>query len=660
MKKDTGFVRIAAAVPGTKVADPAENAEEIIKLTEDAEAEKAGIVVFPELALTGYTCGDLFFQDTLYDAQIRALGDIVNSTLRKRVTVVVGMYVRSEGALIDSVAVIRKGKLAGIVPKTYLTPGERRWFAPGGSWDVIDLPGSSDQFEASCVPFGPQIFHDEVSGLSFGIEIGSDMNSPVPPSAALTLRGAQVILNCAAQPDGMRAPMQRAESVKALSARLGCAYVYCGAGSSESNTDLMFSGQTVFAEAGEILHEGKRFSAGNNIEFCEADFRSIDFIRAHDTSRAGCRESIRGIDEIYFTDIEPVRPVNDGEKLFRTYERSPFVPDDPAEADAVCEEVFSIQTNALAKRMKSAHCTKLVVGISGGLDSTLTLLACSQAQRIANHPAGSTITVTMPGFGTTDQTYQHALDMMRLLGTDMREVSIVKSVTQHFEDIGQDSDNHDVTYENAQARERTQILMDIANQENALVIGTGDLSEIALGWCTYNGDHMSMYGVNGTVPKTMMRRIISWIIRDKLTGENADPKFSKDNGKLAETLQAVLDTPVSPELLPPDLSGEILQKTEDRVGPYELHDFFIYYTVMHGMGPAKLFMICRSAWGEEYDDETIKKWLKNFYRRFFTQQFKRDCSPGGAQVGPVSLSPRGGWQVPSEAQVTQWLRELDF
>lgn len=655
MKKDTGLVRIGAAVPEIRVADPLENANEIIKLIEDAEAEKAGIVVFPELALTGYTCADLFFQDTLYDSQINALQLVAKSTLRKRVTAVVGMYLKSEGCLYDCAAVVSGGEINGIVPKTYLTPAERRWFTPGGAFEMADIQGSEYP-----VFFGPLIFSDKRSGLSFGIEIGSDMDAAVPPAAGLTLCGAQLILNPAAMPDAMWEASRRSETVKAASDRFKCAYVYCGAGTDESNTDLMFSGQTVFAEAGDILHEGGRFAKESHIEYCEADFRSIDYIRTRDTSRRECVNALTGIDEITDTNLEPVRLVTAGDDLFRKYERNPFVPDDPAKADAMCEEIFSIQTAALAKRMRSAHCTKLVVGISGGLDSTLTLLACCAAQRYAGHPAGSTITVTMPGFGTTDQTYQNALDIMRLLGTDMREVSIVKSVTQHFEDINQDIDNHDVTYENAQARERTQILMDIANQENALVIGTGDLSEIALGWCTYNGDHMAMYGVNGTVPKTMMRYIIGWIISNRLTGENADEKFSRDNEKLAKTLQAILDTPVSPELLPPDLSGEIAQKTEDRIGPYELHDFFIYYTVKRGMGPEKLFTICRAAWGDEYDDETIKKWLDNFYRRFFTQQFKRDCSPGGAQAGPVSLSPRGGWQMPTEAQVTQWLREMDF
>lgn len=662
MKKDLGLVRIGAAVPVIKIADPASNAKEIIKLINKANTAKAGIVVFPELTLTGYTCGDLFYQNTLYDAQIEALLKVVTSTANKKIVVILGMYFRVEGSFYNCAAVIQNGQILGIVPKSFIPNSdefyEARWFASGLDFgkesDFVAVPGSEDL----CF-FGPQIFDDTETGLSIGVEICEDLWLPMSPGERLAMSGAQVIINCSASNETIGKADYRRNMVMAESGRSACAYVYASAGCSESTSDLVFGGQTIIAENGLLLAEGERFKRESSITYSEIDFRRIDFERAHNHNLAACRREFAPREKVEHMDLDPVRLVTAKEKLHRKYEKDPFVPDAGREVDKRCEEIFSIQSTGLANRLIAAHAEKTVVGISGGLDSTLAVLVSAAAQKITGRPASDTIAVTMPGFGTTDRTYNNALELMKLLGTDVREIPIGDAVMKHFEDIGQDPKKHDITYENCQARERTQVLMDVANKENALVVGTGDLSELALGWCTYNGDHMSMYGVNAGVPKTLVRFVIRWVMEHKLAGPGEDKKFSSNNKRLAEILQAILDTPISPELLPPDSSGKIAQKTEDKVGPYELHDFFIYYTLRYGMDPAKLFVITKAAWGDKYSDEIIRKWQTSFYRRFFAQQFKRDCLPDGPKVGSVSLSPRGDWRMPSDADVSAWLAAMD-
>ncbi|MCI2062787.1 MAG: NAD(+) synthase [Eubacteriaceae bacterium] len=662
MTKDMGLVRVGAAVPLLKIADPAENAKEIIKLINKANRDKAGIVVFPELCVTGYTCGDLFFQDTLYDAQIEALAKIAKATANKKIVVILGIYFKVEGSLYNCAAVIQKGQIIGIVPKTFIPNGEEfyeaRWFASaldfGSTSELVDVKGLDDL----CF-FGPQVFDDTETGLSIGVEICEDLWLPISPGEQLAMNGAQLIFNCSASNETIGKADYRRNMIKAESGRSGCAYIYASAGCTESTSDLVFGGQTIIAENGLILAEGERFARESTITYSEVDFRRIDFERTHNHNLPACRKAFAPRDKVEHMYLEPVRLVEENEKLFRQYAKNPFVPDEDREVDARCEEIFSIQSTGLANRMVAAHSAKTVVGISGGLDSTLALLVSAAAQKLLGRPSKNTIAVTMPGFGTTDHTYNNALEIMKLLGTDVREIPIGDAVMKHFSDIGQDPANHDITYENSQARERTQILMDVANKENALVVGTGDLSELALGWCTYNGDHMSMYGVNAGIPKTLVRFVIRWVMEHRLAGPNEDKKFSKNNRKLAETLQAILDTPISPELLPPDEAGKISQKTEDKVGPYELHDFYLYYTLRYGMAPAKLFTITKAAWGGKYSDEVILKWQTTFYRRFFSQQFKRDCMPDGPKVGSVSLSPRGDWRMPSDADVSAWLDDLN-
>lgn len=632
-----GLIRVGAATPALKIADPITNADNIIAIIKKAVQDKTGLLVLPELTLTGSTCGDLFFQDILYSTQLEALGKIVAATSGSSLVTVLGCYVRLDNALYDCAAMIQNGNILGIVPKTF---ADSRYFASAAmipkNQDCIRLFGRT-------IPFGNIIFEEEQSGLDIGIEIGSDMELPVSPGSMLVLNGADIILNPAADPEMVLSADHRKDVVKSASAKGTCGYVYASAGTGESTSDMLFSGHCIVAENGKLLVESNRLEKENQITYTEIDFGKINFERLH-THNYREAASAYSSEEPARIRLMPLELIGQTSSLFRRYSPTPFIPNDPAAINQHCREIFDIQTNALARRLEHTGSSKAVVGISGGLDSTLALLVCSRAMSILGRPASDIIAVTMPGFGTTDHTYRNALVLMRKLGCDVREINIAASVRQHFADIGHDESIHDVTYENSQARERTQILMDIANKEGGIVVGTGDLSEGALGWCTFNGDHISMYNVNCGVPKTLLRYIVRWV----------KDNYAEDQ-LMSETLQSILDTPISPELLPPDEAGNIAQKTEENVGPYELNDFFLYYTLRYGMAPAKLAFIARFAFMGTFDGATIDKWLKVFYRRFFTQQFKRNCVPDGPKVGTVGLSPRGDWQMPSDAQLRAWI-----
>ena len=661
MATDLGLIRVGAAVPVLEVADTKFNTDEIIRMIKEAEDNHTGIVVFPELCITGYSCADLFFQHQLYNRQIKSLFRIAETTKGMKIVVVLGVYVQVNSNLYNCAAIVQNGKIRGVVPKMFMPNSEEfyeaRWFASG-----IDIIKNIDSINIKGldVPFGRILFDDVDNGFTFGVEICEDLWLPISPGSQLALEGAHMIFNCSASNDTVGKPDYRRSMIHVESTRSSCGYVYTSAGVTESTTDMVFSGHSIIAENGVILAENEdRFSMKSKITYSEIDIDRIKYQRRHNHNYTECARAYSNSSEFIHVRLEPVRALRDDEPINRKFVRLPFIPQDHSETNDRCQEIFNIQCTALARRFIHTNAKSAVLGLSGGLDSTLALLVTARAFALLGKDPKDIIAVTMPGFGTTGHTYQNALDLMELLGTTVREISIKDSVLQHFKDIGQDENTHDVTYENSQARERTQILMDIANMENGIVIGTGDLSEEALGWCTFNGDHMSMYNVNAGIPKTLLRFIIEWFVSHKLRGEDADRKFSIDNQKLADTLQAILDTPISPELLPPDAAGEIAQKTEDSIGPYELHDFFIYYTIRWGMTPYKLYYAARHAFEGDYSDETIKKWLKNFYHRFFSQQFKRNCAPDGPKVGTVSLSARGDWKMPSDADANIWLDEID-
>ncbi|MEA4921877.1 MAG: NAD(+) synthase [Eubacteriaceae bacterium] len=659
-KPNLGLVRTAAAAPVLTVADPASNSKEIIALIKKAEKNKVGLMVFPELCITGYTCGDLFYQEQLWLSQMEALKKILKATEGLRISVIIGLYLKQENNLFNCTALIQKGKIKGVSPKMFMPNSgefyEARWFASGINItkDVKTIRVLDEE-----IPFGNLVYNDPESGLSFGTELCEDLWLPVSPGSRLCLSGAQIIFNSSASNETVGKSQYRKNLVVAESGKSMCGYVYASAGVTESTSDLVFGGHCIISENGLILAEGERFSRESKLTISEIDFQRIGFERSHSHNFNECANVYGDRQHILHVTAGPVRVVGAGETMLRKYERTPFIPDRTKEVNERCAEIFDIQAAGLAKRIQHSHSKKSVVGISGGLDSTLALLVCAAAHKLIGKPAKDIIAVTMPGFGTTGKTYNNALTIMKLLGADVREISIKESVLQHFDDIGQKETDHDITYENSQARERTQILMDVANMENGFVVGTGDLSEMALGWCTYNGDHMSMYGVNCGVPKTLVKFVVKWVMEHKLSGVDEDKAFSSDNPLLAETLQAILDTPISPELLPPTEDGEIAQITEDNVGPYELHDFFIYYTIRYGMTPKKLLIAAAGAFEGQYDEDFIKKWLKVFYRRFFSQQFKRNCVPDGPKVGSVSLSPRGDWRMPADGDPSAWLAELE-
>ena len=638
-----GFVRVAAAVPQVKVADCRYNASQAEEMIFEADENNVQAIVFPELNITGYSCGDLFGQALLLEQAEIALMQLMNNTRQLDIISILGMPVLVGGILYNTAVVIQKGKILGVVPKTYLPNYsefyEKRWFAPATTLDgerKIRLCGQS-------VTMGANLLFD-ASDFCFGIELCEDVWAPVPPSSTLALAGADVIFNLSADTENIGKHQYLRSLLAQQSARCLCGYVFASSGFGESSTDVVFAGNALIYENGSLLASSSRFSFTRQLVMGELDIERLRGERQHNTTFASC---LRDNKSLQFTTVstEMVQPKDI--ELTRAIDAHPFVPAGDTLLDERCEEIFSIQVAGLAKRLVHTGCKTVVVGISGGLDSTLALLVCVKTFDKLGLSRDGIVGITMPGFGTTDRTYNNALDLMRSLRVTTREISIRESCIQHFKDIDHDMSVHNVTYENGQARERTQILMDYANKVGGLVIGTGDLSELALGWATYNGDHMSMYGVNASVPKTLVRYLVTWVAQ---TGVDTDSKA---------TLLDIVDTPISPELIPADENGNIKQKTEDLVGPYELHDFFLYNILRFGFRPAKIYYLATLAFGASYDKPTIKKWLTTFYRRFFAQQFKRSCLPDGPKVGSVSLSPRGDWRMPSDACSAMWLSECE-
>ena len=631
-----GFIKVAAATPDIRVADVDYNKEQIIKQMDEAAKAGAKIIVFPELCITGYTCSDLFLQDILLNGAKKALVEIAKQTKELDALVFVGVPLAVGGELYNVAAALNHGNILGFTTKSFLPNYgefyEMRQFRPGPKKAETIL------FDGKEIPFGPQLLFVEkqMANLIVSAEICEDVWSPVPPSIEAAREGATVIVNCSASDETIGKASYREALISGQSARLISGYIYANAGEGESTTDLVFGGHNLIAENGTILAEAKRFS--NGIIYTEFDVQKIANERRKNTTFTETQEHV--LPRIPFG-LEQTETI-----LTRTFPSRPFVPRDDQERAKRCEEILTIQAMGLKKRLAHTHAKSAVVGISGGLDSTLALLVTAKAFDALGFERSGITAVTMPCFGTTDRTYQNACKMSLKVGATLREVRIGDAVMQHFKDIGHDPQDHSVTYENSQARERTQVLMDIANQTGGLVIGTGDMSELALGWATYNGDHMSMYGVNASVPKTLVRHLVHYY---------AD---TCEDSSLKEVLYDVLDTPVSPELLPPK-DGEIAQKTEDLVGPYELHDFFLYYFLRMGYEPGKIYRIAKLSFAGEYDDETIYKWLRTFCWRFFSQQFKRSCLPDGPKVGTVALSPRGDWRMPSDACVALWIQNLE-
>ena len=638
--KNLGFVKVAAAVPTVAVADCSTNAAQIEALMLSAEAAGVAVTLFPELSLTGATCGDLLMQRALLEAAEAALQHLVDVSAELKGAFVVGLPVEVRGSVYNCAAVISRGAIVGVVPKSFLSDhgasNQKRWFAEsfGVMCDRVEVCGQS-------VPFGRELTFTAES-VRFGVEIGEDLWAAVPPSSYMAPDGAELILCPAAMPALAEKYQYTRALVAQQSARTMTAYVYASAGFGESTTDLVFAGEAIIAENGKVLAEGERFSIEEQLIIRDID---VDLLRSE--RRRSTTFRCGQMFEPAAMSVAINLPEGDVEARFdREVEQSPFVPsDDQARAER-CAEIFKIQTLGLAKRLRHIHSTKAVIGISGGLDSTLALLVTVATFDLLGLDRKGVIGVTMPGFGTTGRTYNNALRMMEALGITVREISIVKACRQHFEDLGLPESDRSVTYENSQARERTQLLMDLANMENALVVGTGDVSELALGWATYNGDHMSMYGVNGGVPKTLVRHLVGWFASQP------------ENEAVAATLRDVMATPISPELLPADEQGNIAQKTEDLVGPYELHDFFLHGLLRCGYAPEKIEFLARKAFAGEYDEQTINRWLATFVRRFFNQQFKRSALPDGPKVGSVGLSPRGDWQMPSDAVSAEWLKRL--
>lgn len=629
-----GFIKVSAATPKIKVADPAYNTEEILKIIDETEKNGASILVFSELTISGYTCGDLFLQQPLLTECKNQLLRIVKATENKSMLVVVGCPIVIKQKLYNCAVVISDGSILGIVPKTHLPNYsefyELRHFTSGEGLEE-DL-WFGEEFGYVNVAVNQLFKCKEIPELVVACEICEDLWVPLPPSTYHAMAGATVICNPSASVETTTKESYRRSLVSNQSARLLAAYIYADAGEGESTQDVVYSGHHLICENGSVLAEAKRFT--NEIIYADIDVQKLAAERRKMTSFPG------GQTDDYF-EQEFSLEVKEN-KIARTFPKAPFVPDNQDERDKRCDEILSLQSMGLKKRLEHTNCKHAVVGISGGLDSTLAVLVTARAFDLLDIPRENLICVTMPCFGTTDRTYQNAVSLIKELGATLKEVRIEKAVRQHFADIGHDENNHDVTYENSQARERTQILMDMANQYNGMVIGTGDMSELALGWATYNGDHMSMYAVNCSVPKTLVRYLVLYYAE------------TTDNKKLSEVLMDVLDTPVSPELLPP-VDGVISQKTEDLVGPYELHDFFLYYMLRFGFPKAKLYRMAKLTFDGVYDDETIKKWLDKFYWRFFSQQFKRSCLPDGPKVGSVAVSPRGDLRMPSDASPTAWL-----
>ena len=636
-----GFVKVAAAVPLVQVADCFYNIEKIEGLMRQASEKGVQIIAFPELSVTGYTCLDLFAQQTLLNGAEAALLQLVSNTADLDILTIVGVPLRTENRLINAAVVFQKGAIRGVVPKTYLPNykefQEQRWFT-----SATELRESTISIGKEEYPMGSHLLFRS-GRLTAGIEICEDLWVPVPPSSLLTMEGANIIFNLSASNELIGKHAYLRSLICQQSARCMAGYVYASSGFGESSTDLVFAGNGIIAENGNLLAESPRFTMEEQLVISEIDIETLQNDRQVNTS---FMYGTSGLPKEKAQVVDFQVRIPDGFSLTRPVDPHPFTPSGEALKER-CEEIFHIQVAGLAKRLVHAHAQTAVVGISGGLDSTLALLVTVMTFDALKMPRGQIIGITMPGFGTTDRTYTNACDLIRSLGVTLKEIPIKEACLQHFRDIDHDPSVHDVTYENSQARERTQLLMDVANQKNGLVIGTGDLSELALGWATYNGDQMSMYGVNGSIPKTLVKYLVEWVANHKVD----------DASRL--TLLDIVDTPISPELIPADENGNIKQKTEDLVGPYELHDFFLYHFLRFGSHPSKIYFLAQKAFAGIYDNATVKKWLYTFCRRFFQQQFKRSCLPDGPKVGSVSLSPRGDWRMPSDAVSRLWLEEIE-
>ena len=662
--KNYGFIRTAAAVPAVRVADIRYNVTEICRLAGEAFEKEVSLVVFPESALTGHSCGDIFGQNILLKGAEDGVKKVLEFSRGKDIVIVVGAPVPYRSRLYSCAVVIRNGNIKGIVPKTYISAEESRWFSSRADFfstevrnDGALLSNGKDtvrdgycgeiRYAGQKTNISPNMIFG-IGHATFAVELGNDIWAPVPPSSFHALQGAQIIVNLSADRELLMKEKYRADLLTSHSAKTICGYVYASAGFGESTQDNVYAGAASIYENGYKLAENERYQTVSSMIVADIDIERLEGLRRRSSvfaniSPTGTDASTyyrsydrRSLGDPYATDFEKV--------LYRHMEAHPFVPSD--DLGYRCREILEIQVAGLVKRLSHINCQSAVIGISGGLDSTLALLVAVLAFDRIGWSRERIVTVTMPGFGTTSRTRNNATDLMKALGTTLREISIAAACTQHFQDISQDPSRHDATYENAQARERTQILMDIANQTNGIVIGTGDLSELALGWCTYNGDHMSMYGVNAGVPKTLVRSLVKWA---------AENRFAE----VSDILLDIVDTPISPELLPANEKGEIQQVTEDLVGPYELHDFFIYNFMRFGYSPDKIYFLARKAFNGSYDDDIILKWLRTFVRRFFSQQFKRSCMPDGPKVGSVGLSPRGDWNMPSDAWSTLFSSEIN-
>ena len=632
------FIRIACAVPAVKVGDVTKNVADICAYMEKADAQNVDVLLFPELCVTGYSCGDLFLQNALHNAVEEGIKEILEcSADHPELTAIIGMPVRAGMKLLNCAAVIAGGQILGLTSKTYLPDygegKESRWFSVANGDETVIL----DDCELTVSTEGLY----KIGEATIGVEICEDLFAPVAPSAFHALSGAEVILNTAASPEIAGKRALRTDLVKAQSESCKCIYAYASAGYTESTSDLVYSGHSVIVENGNVLCENKNLADTDYMIVMDCDLGKVRAARLRNTTFRRSAENF-GVHEVVASYPGAFR----GDGILYPVQKLPFIPASKAERIAYCKDMFQLQVTGLKQRLSTIR-ANAVIGISGGLDSTLALLVAVEAMRQLGRPVTDVYGVTMPCFGTSDRTYQNSWDLMRKLGINAKEISIKNAVTMHFADIGHDMHQRNGTYENSQARERTQILMDYSSVVGGIVVGTGDLSELALGWCTYNGDHMSMYGVNGTVPKTLIR----WIIEAVAEEEAFAP--AKD------VLMDILDTPISPELLPPDAEGKIAQQTEDLVGPYALHDFFIYHMMQYGFTPTKIYTLACRAFANDFEPAVIKKWLRSFYWRFFTQQFKRNCMPDGAKVGPVSLGPRGDWVMPSDAAGRIWLEEVE-
>lgn len=648
MNEEYGYIKVASAIPSVEVGNCSYNAERIIELTEKADKEGAKFVCFPELAITGYTCADLFSQKLLLDNAEKSLLYILERTKNLDIISIIGIPLRVDSLLVNSAVIIQKGEIIGVVPKIFLPNYkefyEKRWFVSG-----LNIEKQTIEIGNLCVPFGKDLIF-KTDGVKFGIEMCEDLWSPIPPSSKLVLGGAEIIFNLSATNEVISKHQYLTNLISQQSARCIAGYVYSSAGFGESTQDVVYAGNAIVYENGNLLAASNRFSFDEQIVFADID---VEYLRTERQTNTSFTEScLINAQNNKYRIIDCLKSVSkkDNLRFDRYINPHPFVPGGKA-LDERCEEIFAIQVEGLAKRIKHTSAKTVVVGISGGLDSTLALLVCVKTMDKLNRSRKDIVGITMPGFGTTNRTHNNANSLMESLGITIKEISIKEACTQHFKDINHDINNHDVTYENGQARERTQILMDVANQMGGFVVGTGDLSELALGWATYNADHMSNYGVNCSIPKTLVKHLVAWVANNSVDEESRI------------TLEDIINTPISPELIPADEHGNIKQKTEDLVGPYELHDFFLYNFLRLGFRPDKIFFLAKIAFASEereenvgqYDEETIKKWLRTFCRRFFTQQFKRSCLPDGPKVGSVSLSPRGDWRMPSDASFAEWV-----